>query len=475
MEISSTRTQWPVGQGFFHSGTVTLCGNQTQTIHYVYDCGSCSPKILKTRISDYVQTIKNRKSDSKETANPEIKLFFVSHFDRDHINGITTLSRMVDVDRFIIPFVKPEVRLFNFAHMMTEDVSFPSGSTEDQFVVAVTISPEEAFLELTSGPEERYRVIQIPPSDSRDLRTIEIPSINLANSTARSAERIDFNLNYSSITASVQSQKKIVWQWESHALKQFEGTTIAQFREHLVSKLNSTSASYPIRINDSEDIFSKRNMRHWVKDPDNRKILKDAYRKVLGENTSLNRTSLMLYSGPPSGTYAAFWSYSNNRGSLSHSSLYNIEKVFREAQIDDEYLDLIHGGRLLRTASFAAELPQLPSNLDDTPIGWLGLGDIEFDNPSSVNDLFNHRKPQVCTLAIPHHGSGSNKNWNNNILHNFQHPITCVASVGVNYSHYGHPNRNVVMDINGAGSTLIVVTEDPDSQFKENAYFRPLN
>lgn len=90
---------WPVGQGLFHSGR--LRGLTGRTYDWVYDCGSSSKgKIRDDAIAEY----RNRHGR-------RINLVALSHFDKDHINGIEALVRGMRVDRMLLPYLPLHDRL----------------------------------------------------------------------------------------------------------------------------------------------------------------------------------------------------------------------------------------------------------------------------------------------------------------------------------------------------------------------------
>ena len=92
------RHQHPVGHGGFHTATVYL---PNKRLHYVFDCGSIQRNALCRQIADYSQ-------------NPtSIDVLFVSHFHKDHINGLDTfLATSGPVENVVIPYLEPEDRAF---------------------------------------------------------------------------------------------------------------------------------------------------------------------------------------------------------------------------------------------------------------------------------------------------------------------------------------------------------------------------
>ncbi|MXZ81190.1 MAG: hypothetical protein F4Z15_07475 [Gammaproteobacteria bacterium] len=85
------RTQYPVGQGSFHAGSILDKRIDGGQFHYVYDCGSANRKALSQAIKNY----KDRTS--------RVDALFVSHLDNDRVNGLELLLDAVKVDKVYIP------------------------------------------------------------------------------------------------------------------------------------------------------------------------------------------------------------------------------------------------------------------------------------------------------------------------------------------------------------------------------------
>lgn len=95
------RTIHPVGQGAFYSERF-ISDNGDQNI-VVYDCGAKSSdyKYLTVELSSYFQEVQS------------IDLFFVSHFDEDHINGIIQLKKLgVKIRTVVVPLIDQNDKWF---------------------------------------------------------------------------------------------------------------------------------------------------------------------------------------------------------------------------------------------------------------------------------------------------------------------------------------------------------------------------
>ncbi|MDE2911628.1 MAG: hypothetical protein OXL68_01710 [Paracoccaceae bacterium] len=90
--IDVSRTQYPVGQGCFHVGTVEWHSEPgTGSFRYVYDCGSKNTTALK----DSVYAMLKR--------HPGFDALFVSHLHDDHVNGLDQLLGSVRANTVFIP------------------------------------------------------------------------------------------------------------------------------------------------------------------------------------------------------------------------------------------------------------------------------------------------------------------------------------------------------------------------------------
>ncbi|MGN7948561.1 MBL fold metallo-hydrolase [Microbacterium sp. 22215] len=96
--IDFTRTQWAVGQGFFHSGEVSCLDARAL---YVYDCGSLSSNSLDRELDEFIDRYSDRVVD----------LVFVSHYHYDHVSGLPKLLKDAKVRAVVIPVLSPAERL----------------------------------------------------------------------------------------------------------------------------------------------------------------------------------------------------------------------------------------------------------------------------------------------------------------------------------------------------------------------------
>lgn len=94
--------QHAVGHGGFHTGVL---GGVCPELRWVYDCGSLR-EAGKLRLTEEI----NRLAD-KGGGRLTLDFLFLSHFDRDHINGLEELMATVDVRRVVMPYLDDLQRL----------------------------------------------------------------------------------------------------------------------------------------------------------------------------------------------------------------------------------------------------------------------------------------------------------------------------------------------------------------------------
>lgn len=494
--LTVTRTQWAVGQGFFHTGALYADG---KPFIYVFDCGAkgnaktgteTTKDRIQLEIDKFTESLKNywfprynpywqhwqkvhyppqELHDRgaifigtpfedewhpilqiQQSTKPSIDIVYISHFDEDHINGLDYLLNKTNIKEISIPYTSAAKRFIDLLN---------------------SVSDEHGTLQTTA----------IQNIDNFTLQFIANPSIALANRSANTALREVNNRNSNSITYihptynqqtggydlnpdpfQVASTKPI-WILYTYSLKGDTHNIEYSFKKALVEEIIKIQEQDDPNCNSSEtakifggqrfpsDTSCIEKFLHQIDFSDyetlrlllSRKYLsaiKKAYRKALNKEASLNITSQILYSGPPLSPYNFKTCHAYWRG--------------------DKTLNNDRPGSYGVNTSFASP-----------PCGWIGCGDAPIGrNPqylTEFNRVFETFKTETRTFAPPHHGSESY--WSDKLLDGFgfwgnEAPI-CVFSA--NSLQWSHPSTKAILSANSIGSPTIVVTNDARSRFTE--------
>lgn len=95
------RTIHPVGQGGFYSETLRENGKE---VDVVYDCGGNNQIFMRNYLKGFIKPKMN------------IDIVFLSHFHRDHINGVTCLLKKANVKYLVIPQITKDIAIESFVY-----------------------------------------------------------------------------------------------------------------------------------------------------------------------------------------------------------------------------------------------------------------------------------------------------------------------------------------------------------------------
>lgn len=93
------RTFHPVGQGAFYTEKYV---NNGETVNIVYDCGTSTHPSNDILVDNIFSSFRD---------GEDIDILFISHFDDDHINGISILKNRCHIKNVIIPLIKDEDKI----------------------------------------------------------------------------------------------------------------------------------------------------------------------------------------------------------------------------------------------------------------------------------------------------------------------------------------------------------------------------
>lgn len=98
----------PVGQGLFTSGVFQLDG--TAPYWWVFDCGTYLKK-HQVDLTKEIDLLSESVTISRSGRTPRLDMVFISHFDRDHINGLLELLAKFKVGRLVLPYIPLGLRI----------------------------------------------------------------------------------------------------------------------------------------------------------------------------------------------------------------------------------------------------------------------------------------------------------------------------------------------------------------------------
>lgn len=468
LPLAVTRTQWAVGPGFFHTGTIR--SHETQ-FTYVYDCGTArGSKVLEREIDLYLKSINSVWKDrnytqldthpclfyrlpnlhdcisslgryrdllydklgqhftfsgtpfetewemqaDKSTHHPSINTVFISHFDTDHIKGLEYLAKVATVEELVIPYTTPEER-FLYLCKSTTKRSLRTDSSPNQeysnFILDFAISPRLAIYTL-------YEQTDLP---QRQTRVIEV-SNDGGNEEPSFSKRFHIPQGDSTRKPSATSDGTPVWL--------FRASTVSGNADELGRELIETLIKQGV-IEHVNDLKHRDPLRKILSDRNSVSRIAEAYRKITKRN--LNTTSLILHSGParPEESLAIYHMFRRGEATREHISSFEISSPWET--------------------------------------GWLGCGDAPLKplfNVDRFDTIFWKQKLFTSTFAPPHHGSSHD--WNECLLDAFGYPTesapVCVFSAD---GLYNHPSTTVIAEANNRGAPTYIVTTDSRSRLTE--------
>jgi len=148
--MMGTRTQYPVGQGCFHAGTLKWGKDPQQRFDYVYDCGANKSEPLERAIDAMVERLR------VEDGSPVLDDLYISHLHEDHVNGLDQLLRRVQPHTVFIPYVSVIASLADLL------VAMPAAGPSNALIEA-SLAPQAWF-----GARGVSRIVRIRPSNSSE-------------------------------------------------------------------------------------------------------------------------------------------------------------------------------------------------------------------------------------------------------------------------------------------------------------------
>ncbi|VVN40051.1 hypothetical protein PS634_05356 [Pseudomonas fluorescens] len=149
----------PVGQGVFSSGMISSDNGSDKTFWWVFDCGTHMRRhlpLLDAELNNLATMIGTPSGGQR----PRIDLVFISHFDKDHVNGLLTLLERFQVGRLVLPFIPLYERLL---------IAFSKKSSTQLLPWQLFITAPSRYIQ---GKDEIQvdRLTLVPPSGSNGPR-----------------------------------------------------------------------------------------------------------------------------------------------------------------------------------------------------------------------------------------------------------------------------------------------------------------
>jgi hypothetical protein len=361
--LGHVRRQLPVGQGGFHIGGLSSIDPDAQaewcqasienqvaaaSFIYAYDCGGEPRKYVDREIGKLLTMRSTRRLD----------LLFLSHFDRDHICGLSRLLHPKTgfiADTIVLPYLDDVERMAAFGRAAAAAPTDPAASllrdlTVDPVATLERFGPRQIIF-IEGGEEEDGRTLVEPidpPRGGEDLPwalQAARPGLPLLGRPDQSAH------------ATIVSDGDFAvgdGYWPGWRLKPYVKKTSRRAVEDFILcaelLLEWPQGSFRTRM-------AKRSTRNFVVRRHRTKLAK-AYERSF---TDKNLTSLCLFSGPSEPERAGAIAITPQLGALEH-----------------------------------------------TKIGWLGTGDAYLRDSASINAFTSHYYAQMRSISsfmLPHHGS----------------------------------------------------------------------
>lgn len=393
--LDINRTHWAVGAGFF--STQQIRTRENKYINIVYDCGTNNSINLVVReVDKYVKYFTD-----------EVDYIFISHLDKDHVNGLEYLvSKLKNKPKKIF---YPAVSNSEILILSAKYHAIPSSQQPN---VEILANLQEYFSSLAE------QAVPVSPESNDYHEIIELDEPQLDNDI----EPVSSDSAPSPKVSSSYPDPIIdIWTLSFECSLKLSSQQ-NKFLNSLASELGYTRLIFDKKMLDEafkQNIILKR-----------KKELIKAYKSV-GGMKNLNNTSLFLYSGIPPQNRRKF-------------------KVFRS---------------LFKSCSW---WNNIAAGCWTPEPGWIGTGDAPLQTQyllNQFNNNFKDYKKISSIITIPHHAS--KHNWNNGIMNDL--PSYSVYVAGAN-GLYNHPDSGVLKKIIMNGGIPVIVNDNEKNIFSSSVY-----
>lgn len=269
IDIRLDRTFWPVGHGAFY--TEVLRGG-CQVVA-VYDCGGKNQPIAHKCIDDFIAGLDGN-------TKPTIDYLFISHFHKDHVNGVRYLLMKSRVKWIILPQLAPL--------MLAEAYVYNAFSAETGFGDVESEAQGFIYQLATAREQIDSRIIEVAQGDENRNDDMSLWDDNVWSKKIGSGFRMPISLS---------DREEPFWIYIPVNLGY--NTTNAK---RLLIELNNVSKS-SIKLVDDNGIVNWEQLQILLRDTKTSDI-KAVYASIFGnENTDCdhNAYSMPVFSGPIDG------------------------------------------------------------------------------------------------------------------------------------------------------------------------------
>jgi beta-lactamase superfamily II metal-dependent hydrolase len=419
--------QLPVGQGGFLLGHIR--DEHSHVFTYAFDCGSINREHFEQGLSF--------------CPAGKIDILFVSHLDKDHINGIDALAAHMQIDTVILPCLDPllvtmiaceEIGEFGLTMSVQEFLADPISWFADRGVKRIYYvqRADDNTATLPFNPNsERSREDRIVPNEdgehSDQNYTIRSEIVGTPRA-GRNGRGIAQTIGQHSSISSNSSFGSPSWLLVPY-VHPFPNEKIDLFREAVGKFLPRTFKSRDI----APRAFTK-NLLEVLSVKEDRRKLKACYRILSTDN---NRPSLSLYSGP--GGY-----YSNITTCSTDETMY-WPSPCPHMRVQSSY-----GGYKNKGGA------------------WLSTGDANLETRETRApwlERFEHLIDNVNVFILPHHGS--NDSIHDEIVMRMKGStmVVCAAS-----GRTKHPHELLLGRLHTLDQSVWQVSENAESGYTLNVY-----
>lgn len=417
--VEVDRVQWGIGNGGFHTEdlrNVDARGADSQPIaRVVYDCGTMRAGWLMEREIEAWSVA----SGGFSTKGAALHVLVVSHFDRDHVNGLVRLNDSgFAPSKVIMPFLNPAERVMQLLRNVAAPQRHAASNRDredDAFADQVAIDPEGTIR--TLWPEAEVVLVgpAEEPADDRDdgATVIELDPDLGASVDANRGVRV-------SRSSSSATPAEVLWEyrWRVHRVLPAGSVLSASLTQGLMEMLNLNSRQVLSPGDVWRAISAKNRWRDVAK----------LYRELL-THRDLNPYSLVLWSGPGPGVR-----------SISASR-----------------------GVTVRGLSPLCDGTLRPWFLSG---GWLGTGDAMLRSSADVDTLINQfgrALNKVDVMNAPHHGSRHNSGTE--LYKRVPDRSSVILASADGKNGFNHPHAAMVVAALTEGSAVIRVGDSEHQRF----------